>query len=105
MKAFMKAKKAKWEIGILQREINCYFVVVLVSPRCSSFIGKYDVAIGTMVKSFTHTRDVARVNTLYKVKTTNPQYMAILLSNGANDGLLFLAAMGFANNSLLSGKI
>ena len=65
--------------------------------------GRYDIAIGTMVKTLNKTRDVARVDSVYEVKTTNPRFLRTLAFNQAEDAYLFLAGMGSSNESFSYG--
>ncbi len=53
-----------------------------------------------MVKTLKKTRDVAQINSVYEVKTTNPRFLKTLALNHAD---LFLAGMGNSNESLRYG--
>ncbi len=79
-----------------------YFFITYIIMEFHVPIDKDDLAIGTMIRSFLKTPHVARIDTIYEVKTTNPSYMRTL---EVNQYEMFLAGMGLTNQSLPSGIV
>ena len=103
--AVMKYHPAFWNVTSrrpIRIKRKCVFTI-FITYGISCSLDKDDLAIGTMIRSFLKTPHVARIDTIYEVKTTDPSYMRTLEVNQQYE--MFLAGMGLTNQSLLSGIV
>ena len=62
-------------------------------------LDKHDLAVGATVKTFQETTHVSPVDSIFKHKTSHPNFMVTM---DDNEGHIFLAGMGRFNESEIS---